>query len=305
MADYRNAGESREVALVVNRRARSGARAFRIAVRELERRGVRAKERLLAGDGREVVGAVRGAIERGTSTVVVGGGDGTLSTVVDLFANRPDLTLGLLPLGTGNEVARVLGIPLDVIGACGVIACGRVVSVDLAQASGDCFIHTALVDLPAHVNHAIPNWLKLRFGKLAYTYSLLAAIVRARPFRAKVTVGGKQWEGETVVVVVGNGRFHVPGSILLPRSEARKRGVVVYVPRDSHWMTLVRLAIGLWITRTRQPALLFSATADVARVETEPAQEIDLDGEFGQWTPVEFRLAREALRVMVPDVETL
>jgi len=49
--------------------------------------------------------AVRAAISNGLQTVVVGGGDGTISCVVDLFARRPDLTLGLLPLGTGNEVA--------------------------------------------------------------------------------------------------------------------------------------------------------------------------------------------------------
>jgi YegS/Rv2252/BmrU family lipid kinase len=252
----------------------------------------------------EIKAAVRGALSRGVKTVVIGGGDGTISTAIDVFARKSDLTLGFLPLGTGNEVARVLGIPLDVAEACKVIAYGQVTKADVAEANGDFFIHTALIGQPAHVNHAIPSWLKARFGRIAYVYSLLSSIVNAKPFRVSMTVGHEHWEGETVLVVVGNGQFHVPGSILVPRTQARRRNLLVYTPKESDWATLLRLSIGLWVTRSNQAPLLFTGAGDEALVETDSPQELDLDGEFGQWTPTRFRLAREAIQVLVPSAPT-
>ncbi|MCL5959380.1 MAG: YegS/Rv2252/BmrU family lipid kinase [Chloroflexi bacterium] len=291
----------RQVALVINLRSRSAPRTSEKALAELERQGVLVRESHLVRGGPDLVKTVRASIERGARTVVVGGGDGTISAVVDLFAHRPELTLGLLPMGTGNEVARVLGIPLDIEGACRVIAHGSVSTVDLGEANGNYFIHTALVGYPAHVNHSIPAWLKLPFGKAAYAYSLLLSLVQARSFHATIAMGSTRWDAETVLVVVGNRAFHVPGSILLPRPEGPERGLLVYTPRDSGSISLLRLAVSLWITRRRQPSLLLFHTAESASVVAEPVQEVDLDGEFGKTTPVEFRLAQEALRVLVPD----
>lgn len=254
----------------------------------------------LVRSGPEVQSAVSGAIASGLRTIVVGGGDGTVSAVVDHLANRPGLTLGLLPMGTGNEVARVLGIPLDLDGACRVVAGGRVAEVDLVEADGNFFLHTALVGYPAQVNHTIPAGLKLRLGRVAYAYAFLLSLLRVKPFRATVTAGDERWEGETALVAVGNPEFHVPARILLPPSCMEKGGLIVYTPRDSRRTTLVRLAVGLWITRRRQPSLLHCLSADSVTVAADPPQAVDLDGEFGKVTPAEFRLARKALRVLVP-----
>jgi YegS/Rv2252/BmrU family lipid kinase len=244
--------------------------------------------------------AARRAVESGAGTIVVGGGDGTISAVVNLLANRPELTLGILPVGTGNEVARILQIPLDLPGACRVIASGRTEAVDLAEANGKYFLHTALVGYPAHVNHTMPSGLKARFGKPAYTFSLLRAMIGSRPFHARVTGGETTWEGETIAVIAGNGRFHLPGRVLLPRRGGKEPGLVVYTPRGSSLSTLFRLAVGLWITRTKQPDLLFSVRGNSITVETDPPQDVDLDGEYHRQTPVNFQLSRAALRVLVP-----
>ncbi len=301
MATVSNALTTKEVALVINLRSRSGELASQSALREMERQGIRVVRNRLVRSGPELMLAVRGAIESGIETVVVGGGDGTISAVVDLFANRPDLTLGVLPVGTGNEVARILGIPLDLAGACRVIAYGHPATIDLAEANGNFFLHTGLIGYPARVNHTIPPWLKLHFGKAAYLYTLLVSLFASKPFHTVVTAGDVRWEGDTVLVIVGNGSFHRPGQILLSASETGRRGMLVYTPRDSRWSTLVRLAIGLWITHTAQPSLLLSTVTDEVSIEADPPQTVDLDGEFARLTPVGFRLSPAAIRVLVPN----
>ncbi len=292
----------KEVALVINLRSRTGTAASQQAAAELERCGLLVRRNHLVTNGHALIESVRQVIDSGLKTIVVGGGDGTLSSAADLLANRSDLTLGILPVGTGNEMAHTLGIPLDLPGACDVIAHGRVETVDLAEASGNYFIHTALVGYPAQVNHTIPNWLKLRFGKAAYVYSFCRAMFGARPFRVAVKVGNESWEGQTILVTVGNGRFHSLGSVLLPPDRAVESGLMVYTPRSTNWLTLARLAFGLWITRKPQPSLLLFQRADSVSIVADPPQGVDLDGEFGRLTPVVVRLAKNALRVLVPNM---
>lgn len=300
MATEGSPAATREAMVVINLRSRSGQDIAQSAQKELERQGVRVRGSRLARSGPELLTAVRGAIESGVGTLVIGGGDGTISTVVDLLANRPHLTLGLLPVGTGNEVARVLGIPLGLTGACRVIARGRATTIDLAEARGNYFVHTALIGYPAHANHIIPPWLKRRLGKAAYLYAFLASIFGARPFHATVTAGSSRWEVDTKLVIVGNGRFHTPCRILLPPSDWGGESLVVYAPRDTRWSTALKLVVGLWITRRPQRELLLSAAAEDVTVTAEPPQPIDLDGEMARPTPAGFRLARAALRMLVP-----
>lgn len=296
----RNGQQTKEVALIINLRSRSGLGAAQVAARELKRHGLQVKESHLIKTGRGVVKAARSAIAHGIRTIVVGGGDGTISAAVDLLANRPDLALGVLPIGTGNEVARVLGIPLDLVPAVEVVAHGRVEEVDLAHANGDYFMHTAIVGYPAFINFSTPRELKRRFGRLAYVAFFLASMKKIKPFRAVVTAGSKHWEIETVVAIIGNGRFHVPARVLLPPSKRPASGLIVYTPKDYRLSTLLRLAAGLWITHQQQPSLIVCSVADSIKLATNPPQAVDLDGEYGGTTPIEFHAARKALRVLVP-----
>lgn len=300
MANSSAINRDNEVALVINIRSRSGPEASERAIRELERHGVRVRESHLVGSSRALIGSVQGAIARGCRTIVIGGGDGTISTAVDLLATKPELTMGLLPMGTGNEAARVLGIPLDLPGACEVISRGRVHTVDLAETGGNYFIHTAMIGYPAEVNCRVPSWLKQRFGKTAYAYTFLRSIVGARPFRVTMAVGEARWEGETILVIVGNGRFHAPASVLLPRPEAAESGLLVYTPRSTNWTSLAKLAIDLWVARRPRPSLLLFRRVDKVDIAADPPQVVDLDGEFAHTTPLTIQIARNALRVLAP-----
>lgn len=83
--------------------------------------------------------------------VVIGGGDGTISEVVDCLAEHYRV-LGLLPLGTSNNFARTLGIPIGIEAAVDIIATGKIADVDLGRVDGDYFANVVSAGLTVAMN---------------------------------------------------------------------------------------------------------------------------------------------------------
>ncbi len=117
--------DRRLAALIVNTRSRSGERAFFRALDRLQELGVTLGPTYAVRDPVRLPENVRDILEDGSEyrVLILGGGDGSVSSVVDFLAHR-DVTLGLLPLGTANDFARTLEIPVDIEQACQTIAHG-------------------------------------------------------------------------------------------------------------------------------------------------------------------------------------
>ena len=147
----------RVAALVVNTRSRRGARLYSQALRLLEKRGYTVDASYPVQDPGRLPAIVSSLIVDGHKLVIVGGGDGTISSVVDHFAYE-NVVFGLLPLGTANSFARTLSIPLSVAGAIDVIAHGKVVDIDLARINDDYFANTASIGVAPAVARAVPRW---------------------------------------------------------------------------------------------------------------------------------------------------
>src|ERR671917_942739 len=140
----------RRAALVVNTRSRVGEPAFGLALDHLIAYGIPMGTVYPMRDPARLADTVRKALLEGHDLVILGGGDGAVSTVVDLLANS-DATLGLLPLGTANDFARTLGIPFDLEAACNVIAHGKVAHADLGLAGSNYYVNVASVGLGTEV----------------------------------------------------------------------------------------------------------------------------------------------------------
>jgi Sphingosine kinase and enzymes related to eukaryotic diacylglycerol kinase len=106
-------------------------------------------------------------IDEGHSLIIVGGGDGTFHTITELFAHK-EVILGILPLGTANNFARSLGIPMDLDKAVEVICNGNVVPVDLGVINNQYFINIASIGFSKQVINATPRRLKQYLGIIAY-----------------------------------------------------------------------------------------------------------------------------------------
>jgi len=264
--------------------------------------GIEADVRLLGGG--DLAAAVTAAAN--APLLVVGGGDGTLSTAAGaLLAAGGQATLGLLPLGTHNHLARDLGIPLDLAGAARVVADGHTLRIDVARVNGRVFLNNASVGIyPALVLRR--EALRRAGGGPKWRADLRAAwtvLKRARHHRLRLVVEGRPTPLATPLLFVGNNRYG-QGPIGLGRRASLRDGVlsVMALGRSSRF-GLVRLALRTLAGRTH-PERDLAAVAEVRACEVHlrgSAVELALDGEVVRMDgPLRFTLEPLALTVCAP-----
>jgi diacylglycerol kinase (ATP) len=300
--------ESHRAALIVNTRSRSGERTFFEALDRLEELGVPLGATYAIRDPVRLPETVREVLheDSGYRLLVLGGGDGSVSSVVDFLAHH-DVILGLLPLGTANDFARTLGIPSDIEGACQTIAGGKVVDVDLGLA-GDYYVNVASVGLGVGATQALSPWLKKSAGPLAYPVAAIKAFLSHEPFSARLTFPDGDHEpveyGRLLQVAVGNGRFYGGGMVVAPESGIDDRSLDIYAIEMGRHRDLIGVARYLKSGDFIRSESVSHYCTERVRLETEPDLSINIDGEVVAKTPQDFSMAHNALKVLVPPEST-
>lgn len=165
------------------------------------------------------------AAREGCDHVFVAGGDGTLNEVLNGVASVPSalsrVTFGLLPLGTGNDFARALGVPDDAQGAMEILAEGRVAEVDLGSVAGRFFVNVSAGGFVAEVSDAVDPALKSVAGRLAYVVGGAGALLEHEPVELTVRAEGRAPESALVSLfavcnsrLVGGGRLIAPYALV-------------------------------------------------------------------------------------------
>lgn len=233
--------------------------------------------------------------------VAVAGGDGTVSNLLGAVVES-HLPLGLVPLGTANDLARTLSIPTELEEACRVIAVGHTRSVDLGMANGKYFANAAGLGLQPEVARQVSATSKRWIGPLAYVPAAVAAYRRSRPFRARVTVQGQEPRTlETIQLTVGNGRFFGGGLVVDEEATIDDSALhLVHVPPIGA-MRLLSLVPRLYSGTTRIAEGTWVTDAEVIDIETNRRLPVTLDGEPATETPVHFAIARRVLDIFVPE----
>jgi YegS/Rv2252/BmrU family lipid kinase len=295
-ADIRRA---RRAALVVNTHSRQGRRLYRATHARLLATGFTLLAAYPVDRPAELEQRLAEAIGRGPDLLVAGGGDGTISTAARLLAHR-DMALGLLPLGTTNNFARTVGVPLDLDDAVATLVDGKVIDVDLGRAGDLRFTNHVGVGLSADVMISSPRRLKRVLGRLAYPITALALLLRHRPLRIVVRADGREHTFRTHQLYVANGGFHA-GRPIAADAGADDRLLVAYpVGGRTRWEllreTARNAATGHRRTLGEEP---FLAVGEL-RLETDRPARYEVDGEPSGRTPLRIGLDANALRVMAP-----
>ncbi|NUR70731.1 MAG: YegS/Rv2252/BmrU family lipid kinase [Hamadaea sp.] len=288
----------RRAVLLVNTRSRRGRDHFEQISRHLDAAGFDLLARYGVERPERLPEILAEAIALGPDLLVAGGGDGTISETARHLAHR-DVAMGLLPLGTTNNFARTLGVPLEVPGALALLTEGKVADVDLGEAAGRIFTNLVSIGLSAQVAEHVPHRLKRRLGRVAYPLTALSRLPGHRPFDAVVTAGGEVRRLRTHQLNIANGNSHAGNPIARDGSADDQLLIAYSLGRHGrrHLLgaTLQHLLTGRLRTVEGWP---FLAAAEVL-VETSPSLPLDVDGEVLGRTPVRVRIVPNALRVMV------
>jgi len=286
----------RRAVLVVNTHSRRGRRLYEVVRDRLTSDGFDLLGAFSVERPDRLPGALAEAMALAPDLLVAGGGDGTVSEAARHLAHR-DIALGVLPLGTTNNFARGLAIPPRPSGALGVLTAGNVVDVDLGQAGDTIFANHANVGLSAQVGARVPARLKRHIGKSAYPLTAVARLVRHRPFRARITAAGTEYELVTHQLNIVNGRFQA-GQPITRDASVDDRLLHVYPLGGHRRRQLLSASLRQALAGHRRPtAPPFLATDDLL-VETDPPLPLDVDGEVHGHTPVRVRLLPNALRAL-------
>jgi YegS/Rv2252/BmrU family lipid kinase len=250
-----------------------------------------------AGDGARVARA-RAAEFAAIFTL---GGDGTAIEVIEALAGT-ETPVGVLPGGTGNLVARSMGTPLNLRRAVHALLGGEIALIDLGIIDGrQPFAFTLGIGLDVRMIEGAPASLKRRLGIGAYVIAASRAILRRDIFRVRVTVDGVTVERDATSVMLANFGSVLNDLFQLGPGIAADDGMLdlcVFSPGtfgdacQIAWR-LVRKDFaphpGMWYQAGR-----------VFRIECDPPQAVQSDGELRGRTPIDVRVAPRAARLLRP-----
>jgi diacylglycerol kinase (ATP) len=234
----------------------------------------------------------RGGFDR----VVVCGGDGTLHRAVRDFdlAGAP---LALLPLGSGDDFAKVCGIPRNLRAACEVAVRGAIREVDVAHANGIRYLGVAGLGFDSEVARYANENAKFLRGSAVYLYAILRVLPRFTPHRVRINDTRQE---EIMFATVGNSRQYGGGIRIVPAAEVDD-GQLDYciVHRTSRFQLLKTLPLAYTGAHVKKRFVECGRGREF-HFESETPLDVYADGERVTTTPVRFGLVEEKLRFVVP-----
>jgi YegS/Rv2252/BmrU family lipid kinase len=287
----------KQAILIVNTASRTGADGFAEASDKLLAAGIELIDAKAVADPDQLKVEVRDAVGR-APMVIVGGGDGSLSTAIDQFLGT-DTVFAALPLGTANSFARALGLPLDLDGAIAAIVGGERRRIDLGEIDGDHFVNTASIGLSPMIAESVPHDLKRWLGRFGYLLWAARCAFAFQPFRLHVEGSGVSRRLWSTEVRIANGG-HFGGVELVETAELDSGEIVIEaVTGRSLWrLGWSWLAAVLRLSQSKSETVEFRGTE--FRISTRPRLLVAIDGENSTRTPITVRIARGAIEVAAP-----
>jgi YegS/Rv2252/BmrU family lipid kinase len=238
------------------------------------------------------------AIEAGELPVVVSG-DGMIGAIGGAMAGVGEVPLGIIPVGRGNDLARVLGIPTDPEAAIEVVLAGHTRTIDIGEADGRPFLGIASVGFDSDCNDRAnrTHWIR---GNLVYAYSALRTLASWKPARFTIAIGDERTRVEGYSVVVANNKAYGGGMFVAPDAELDDGEFdVVTIAKVGKLRYLGNLPKVFKGTHVRIPQVNVTRAARLTVSASRPFA-VYADGEHITDLPADLRVIPSALRVLVP-----
>jgi diacylglycerol kinase (ATP) len=283
--------------LIVNAKSRNGATQLRQAMDALTAHGIEPVHRDCGR--REDLSPL--IMEHGgdVDLVAVGGGDGTLNAAAFGVIER-GLPLGILPMGTANDLARTLDIPPDLDAAARIIAEGHTRRIDLGLVNGQPFFNVASVGLSAELAQKLTREMKRRWGRLGYGIVALKVLAQARPFSAIITSSDGTVRVRTLQIAIGNGRYYGGGNAVQKDAAIDDQHLDLYSLEVKRAWKLALMARSFRYGEHGAWEEVRAIRAKEFDIRTRRPRPINCDGEIVTQTPAHFAIRASAVTVFAP-----
>lgn len=238
-------------------------------------------------------------VEQRVDAIVACGGDGTAHYLLQGLVPS-DVALGMIPVGTGNDWARNVGLPTDYRMAYEVLQRGNTKLIDVARAGEQLYVSVAGAGFDSEVNRlANQNSVWLR-GKAVYLNAVFRTLSQFKPKPVAIEYDDRRFAGEVMLVAVGNGASYGGGLKIVPQAKPDDGWLDLCIVKKTSRLELVRnLPLLYRGEHVHHPAIEIHRARRVT-ISSPDRMELFGDGEYLQTIPVTIEVIPQALRVIVP-----
>jgi diacylglycerol kinase (ATP) len=264
----------------------------------------------------EAAEAAREAARAGAELVVAAGGDGTINAVVNglltgpgqLPVSRPDSrsvpVLGVLPIGTANDFARTIAMPLDPFDAIRSFDAPDIQTLDVVRTTSEgqthYFINMATAGNSERIIENLTPQQKEWWGPLCYIRGAIDVALDLLSYEVTLRLDEEPPQSHTVWnLILANGRTSAAGLHVAPRADPADGLIDVIVVTDGTLPDLVQIGARLWLDKFMGSDLVHLRRARIIEVASTPPLRFTADGDVIEWVPARFDIQPAALRVLV------
>lgn len=240
----------------------------------------------------------RHAIEHGYEAVVTVGGDGTINETAAALCGS-EVTLGIIPAGSGNGLARHLGIPVDVDGAIDVIARRHAVAIDYGTMNGQPFFCTFGIGFDAAVSHRFAR--QRRRGPLSYIKSAIDEFVQFHPSTYTISANGKVLTEKAFLVACCNTSQYGNNAYIAPEASITDGLLDFTIVHAGNPMSTALVGVDLFTGFINRNTLIETFRAPSAVIYSSSPSEAHIDGEpIVAAEAMEVKCHQQQLKVFTP-----
>jgi diacylglycerol kinase (ATP) len=296
-----------QIDVIVHSNDAAALEQLREAVRGLRERGYQVQGRVTfeAGDAERFA---REATVRGADLILAAGGDGTLNEVLNgILADEPLRQadqlpkMGMIPLGTANDLASWLEVPGNVADAVAASLTEDPRTIDVGRMNGRYFLNVSTGGFGAEATEEAPERAKRALGSFAYVITGVRKFAELQPSRARFTSNGEEiFEGEFLLYAVGNGCRTGGGNYLTPRATLDDGLLDVAIVRAVSHADFLRLLPQLRTGAHVESDHVVYRQVPHLLVEPEAELSVNADGEAVDARQFEYSIVAGALRLATP-----
>ena len=239
------------------------------------------------------------AIIEDYDTVVAVGGDGTVLEVINGIAGS-HVNLGIIPAGSGNDLARTLNIPFDLQEALAIITTftPHIEKMDIGRVNGKYFANVAGIGFDTEVLKTLVQMKKIFSGTLAYILSVLKTLIYYKHKKVTLVLDGQTMEKEILLLAIANGKYYGGGMMIAPNADVT----------DGFFDVCIINKMPKWKILRLFPTIFKGTHINVPQVECFKAKEVTIvsenelvncDGELIATTPITFSIVAEPINIIV------
>ena len=236
----------------------------------------------------------------GYDRVVVCGGDGTLNLALREF-DLAKGTLALIPTGSGDDFARVMGIPRNIRGACDVVLDGRIREVDVALANNLRYLGVAGLGFDSEVAEYANRDVKFLRGSAVYLYAIFRVLPKFTPRAVRIQSESGTRDAQIMFAAVGNTRQYGGGIRITPDAIVDDGLLDLCIVHETTRGQLLKTLPKAYTGAHVKSPFVETGRGREFRFESEQAMAVYADGEPLTRTPVSFAIAAEKLKICVPQ----